>query len=57
MMLNFEHLPLIEAVERLGEASLKVGMTQQEVMDLLSSELELSQLLEYVEAVLSHRVH
>jgi len=57
MMLSFEHLPLIEAVERLGEASLKVGMTQQEVMDLLSSELELSQLLEYVEAVLSHRVH
>jgi hypothetical protein len=52
-----DHVPLIQAVEKLGEASLKAGITEEQVVNLLASDLELSQLLEYLDAMLSHRVH
>ena len=52
-----DHVPLVQAVARLGEASSRVGLTEEQVVNLLASDLEISQLLEYIEAMLSHRVH
>jgi len=57
MMECKDHVPLIQAVERLGEASLKAGLTEEQVVNLLASDLEISQLLEYLDAMLSDRVH
>jgi len=57
MIEHSERMPLVRAVEILGEASSKAGLTEEQVVKLLESGLELSQILEYLDAMLSHRVH
>lgn len=49
--------PFVEAVNRLEKASSRVGLSEDQVVDLLASGLQLEHLLEYVNAVLAQRVH
>jgi hypothetical protein len=48
---------IFTAVEGLQEASAKVGLSEADVLGLLFSGLDLSDVVDYVEAMLSNRVH
>ena len=50
-------VPIFVAVEGLQEASEKVGLTEEDVLGLLISGLEVSEVVDYVEAMLTRRVH
>ena len=51
------HMPLVQTVQQLGEVSSRAGLTEDQVVNLLAAGLEVEHVLEYVNAVLSHRVH
>ena len=50
-------MPLVQTVQQLGEVSSRAGLTEDQVVNLLAAGLEVEHVLEYVNAVLSHRVH
>ena len=50
-------VPIFVAVERLQEASQQAGLTEDDVIGLLASGLDICDAVTYVEAVLSNRVH
>jgi hypothetical protein len=50
-------VPIFLAVERLQEASQQAGLTEDDVTGLLASGLDVSDAVNYVEAVLFNRVH
>ena len=50
-------LPIFMAVERLQEASEQAGLTEDDVVGLLASGLDVCEAVNYVEAVLFNRVH
>jgi len=50
-------VPIFSAVEGLQEVTAKVGLSEEDVIGLLFSGLEISDLVDYVEAMLAHRVH
>jgi len=50
-------VPIFAAVERLQEASQQAGMTEDDVIGLLASGLDVCDAVTYVEAVLYNRVH
>jgi len=49
--------PIFNVVEGLQEASAKVGLTEADVLGLLFAGLEVSDVVNYVEAVMRSRVH
>jgi hypothetical protein len=50
-------VPIFVAVERLQEASQQAGLTEDDVIGMLASGLDVCEAVTYVEAVLSNRVH
>jgi hypothetical protein len=50
-------VPIFVAVERLQEASQQAGLTEDDVIGLLASGLDVCDAVTYVEAVLYNRVH
>jgi len=56
-MENKYRVPIFVAVERLQEASQQAGLTDDDVVGLLASGLDVCDAVTYVEAVLSNRVH
>jgi hypothetical protein len=50
-------VPIFVAVERLQEASQQAGLSEDDVVGLLASGLDVCDAVTYVEAVLSNRVH
>jgi len=50
-------VPIFVAVERLQEASQQAGLSEDEVVGLLASGLDVCDAVTYVEAMLSNRVH
>ncbi|MGB6676741.1 MAG: hypothetical protein WBE44_08630 [Terriglobales bacterium] len=50
-------VPIFVAVERLQEASQQAGLTEDDVICLLASGLDICDAVTYVEAVLLNRVH
>ena len=50
-------IPIFVAVERLQEASEQVGLTEDDIGGLLATGLDVVEVVTYVEAVLSNRVH
>ncbi len=50
-------VPIFAAVERLQEASAQVGLSEDDIVGLLAGGLEVSDVVIYVEAMLSNRVH
>jgi hypothetical protein len=49
-------IPIIQAVERLQDASAQLGMTGDDVVTLLASGITIADLLEHVEAMVLNRV-
>jgi hypothetical protein len=56
-MENKYRVPIFVAVERLQEASQQAGLTEDDITILLSSGLDVCDAVNYVEAMLSNRVH
>jgi hypothetical protein len=56
-MENKYRVPIFVAVERLHEASLQAGLSEDDVTGLLASGLDICDAVTYVEAMLSNRVH
>jgi hypothetical protein len=56
-MENKYRVPIFVAVERLQEASEQAGLTEDDVVGLLASGLDVCEAVNYVEAVLFNRVH
>jgi hypothetical protein len=56
-MENRYRVPIFLAVERLQEASLQAGLSEDDITGLLASGLDISDAVMYVEAVLSNRVN
>jgi hypothetical protein len=56
-MENKYRVPIFVAVERLQEASEQAGLTEDDVVGLLASGLDVAEAVNYVEAVLFNRVH
>jgi hypothetical protein len=50
-------VPIFFAVERLQEASQQAGLTEDDVIGLLASGLDICDAVTFVEAVLSNLVH
>jgi hypothetical protein len=50
-------VPIFVAVERLQVASEQIGLSEDEISGLLSTGLDVSDVVVYVEAMLSNRVH
>jgi hypothetical protein len=48
---------LFDEVDRFHERSAEVGLTEDGIWDLVASGLEVSHLVEYVDAMLSNRVN
>jgi len=57
IMENKYRVPIFVAVERLQEASQQAGLTEDDVIGLLASGLDVCDAVTYVEAVLYNRVH
>ena len=56
-MENKYGIPIFTMVERLQETSQQVGLSEDDVVGLLASGLDVLDVVSYVEAVLSKRVH
>jgi hypothetical protein len=50
-------VPIFVAVERLQEASERVGLSEDDITGLLATGLDVTDVVVYVEAVLSNHVH
>jgi hypothetical protein len=50
-------IPIFTVVERLQETSQQVGLSEDDVVGLLASGLDVLDVVSYVEAVLSNRVN
>jgi hypothetical protein len=50
-------VPIFSAVEGLQEVTAKVGLSEDDVIGLLFSGLEISDVVDYAEAMLTNRVH
>jgi len=49
--------PSYSAVEILGEAATRMGLTSTQMEDMLKSELDVDQLLDYITAMVSNRMN
>jgi len=56
-MENKYRVPIFAAVERLQEASEQVGLSEDDITGLLATGLDVSDVVTYVESMLSNRVH
>jgi hypothetical protein len=50
-------VPIFAAVERLQEASEQVGLSEDDIVGLLACGLDVTDVVTYVESMLSNRVH
>jgi hypothetical protein len=56
-MENKYRVPIFVAVERLQEASQQAGLSEDDIVGLLASGLDVCDAVVYLEAMLSNRVH
>ena len=50
-------VPILHAVERLQEASAQLGMTEEDVLAILTSGITMVDMLQYVDAMLQNQTN